>query len=265
MDFSFSALRSVLKNQVITVEYESEHAIVSEQVTLPDVTQKGVSIVNLVVPYLFAEDFGSIADYGFDVVTGAQGTAIDGYDLSVANPKKDNINPNLIPGWTGARTGGSSGKAIRVGSRVDQVYGMTHTYGRLDSPVLSCIKDGVKVKINVSFNYSGGRDGRSEYSPRAVFGYTTISGPINGKTGSFSSDADNWENISSPQLIPSISTSGSFDKITQSSTFELDNCENDYSLSWQIRGTGKMTGLVQIGNGNQWMFIDNIKVQIVSE
>lgn len=254
---------SSISGKSVTVTYESKSAIVTNSITMPSMSAGNDYTINLTVPYLFFEDFSTINTYGFDVVTGAQGTAVTGYDLSIANSNKDNVNPGLRSGWTGARTGGESGKAIRVGSRVDQVYGFTHTFGRLDSPALSGLKNGANVKISVSFNYSGGRDGRSEFSPRAVFGYTTTSGPIDGITGSFSSDSDNWKDINGYTLIPSISTSGSFTNITQSMTHTISNCTNTYRLSWQIRGTGKITGFIQIGNGNQWMFIDNIKVQIV--
>ncbi|MBR6759938.1 MAG: hypothetical protein IKM03_06120 [Alistipes sp.] len=254
---------SSISGKSVTVTYESKSAIVTNSITMPSMTAGNDYTINLTVPYLFFEDFSTINTYGFDVVTNAQGTAVTGYDLSIANSDKDNVNPGLRSGWTGARTGGSAGSAIRVGSRVDQVYGFTHTFGRLDSPALSGLKNGANVKISVSFNYSGGRDGRSEFSPRAVFGYTTTSGPIDGTTGSFSSDSDNWKDINGYTLIPSISTSGSFTNITQSMTHTISNCNNTYRLSWQIRGTGKITGFIQVGNGNQWMFIDNIKVQIV--
>lgn len=254
---------SSISGKSVTVTFESKSAIVTNSITMPSMTAGNDYTINLSVPYLFFEDFSTINTYGFDVVTGAQGTAVTGYDLSIANSNKDNVNPGLRSGWTGARTGGEAGKAIRVGSRVDQVYGFTHTFGRLDSPTLSGLKNGANVKVSVSFDYSGGRDGRSEYSPRAVFGYTTTLGPINGTTGSFSSDSDNWNDISGFALIPSISTSGSFANITQSMTHTISNCNNTYRLSWQIRGTGKISGIIQIGNGNQWMFIDNIKVQIV--
>ena len=259
--YSNEELLSTISGKIVTVTYESKSAIVTETITMPTITANGPNNISLNVPYLFSEDFSTINTYGFDVVTGAQGTEITGYDLSIANSSKENVNPGLRKGWTGARTGGNAdGKSIRVGSRVDRVWGYTHTYGRLDSPALSGIKNGIKANVIVSFNYSGGRDGDSGYSPRAICGYTTTEGEINGKTGSFSSDADNWENIEGYTLIPSISTSGSFTNITQSMTYNINSCSNDYRLSWQIRGTGE-GGF--ISNGNQWMFIDNIKVKII--
>lgn len=239
---------STLQGSTLAVSYESAHANVPSTIKYSDTT--------LSAPYLFEEDFSSIKSYSRDIETGAQGTACGAYDLSESTY-------GLSPGWTGARTGGEAGKSIRVGSRVDQVYGMTHTYGRLDSPALKAIKDNTQVTIQVSFNYSGGRNGKTEYSPRAAFGYSSVTGPINGTSGSFTSDADNWNELYGYQVVPSISVSGSYTSITQTMTHTIPDCANNYRLSWQIRGTGKLTGWVQIGNGNQWMFIDNIKVSIV--
>ncbi|MBP3317102.1 MAG: fimbrillin family protein [Alistipes sp.] len=238
------------------IKYESAHAIVPEKVsrTFSSSATQGNHVAHAVAtPYLFEEDFSTIKDYSRDDKTGAQGTTVTAYDLSAATY-------GLSSGWSGARTGGGAGASIRVGSRVDRVWGYTHTYGRLDSPKLSNLKNGASVKVQVSFNYSGGRDGDSGYSPRAVCGYTQIDGLIKGKTGSFSSDEDAWENIEVSSYIPSISTDGSYTSVTQSTSYEINNCQNTYRLSWMIRGTGE-GGF--ISNGNQWMFIDNIKVSIV--
>ena len=124
---------------------------------------------------------------------------------------------------------------------------------------MSALKDGVEVTVSVMFNYSGGRDGDDGYSPRAVVGYTTSEGPINGKTGSFSSDEDGWENIVDPILVPSISVSGTYSSITQSMSTTMSGFTNQCRLSWMIRGSGE-GGF--ISNGNQWMYIDNIRVKI---
>ena len=243
--FFADVIDNALLNSSIDVEYESDHAMVASTMKFSETTLKA--------PYLFEEQFSSIKTYSRDDDTGAQGTACTAYDLSLDTY-------GLASGWTGARTGGEAGKSIRVGSRVDRVWGYTHTYGRLDSPALKGLKSDASVTVSVSFDYSGGRSGDSGYSPRAVCGYTAMGGLINGKSGSFSSDADNWENIEGIQLVPSINTSGSFSSVTQNTTYLINNCKSSYRLSWMIRGTGE-GGF--ISNGNQWMFIDNIRVSIV--
>ena len=235
------------------IVFDSEHAIVETVVNLGDMTDYTEHSRWMNVPYLFSENFSTIQSYSRDVVTNAQGTTVTAYDLSQSTY-------GLSSGWTGARTGGEAGKSIRVGSRVDRVWGYTHTYGRLDSPTISALKEDATVNVTVSFNYSGGRDGDSGYSPKAVCGYTQTSGLIDGSSGSFSSDEDKWNNIDGYNLIPSISTSGSYSNITQTMTYTIANCSNSHRLSWQIRATGE-GGL--ISNGNQWMFIDNVRVQII--
>ena len=257
--FADEAQYRAFSKQNIAITYDSDNAITYQNVTLSDLSANDKVSVSLTVPYLFYEDFSTIADFNFDVVTGAQGTAVTGYDLSIPNSQKNNVNPGLRSGWTGARTGGGVGQSIRVGSRVDRVGGYTHTYGRLDSPAMSALKDGVEVTVSVMFNYSGGRDGDNGYSPRAVVGYTTSEGPIKGKTGSFSSDEDGWENILDPILVPSISVSGTYSSITQSMSTTMSGFTNQCRLSWMIRASGK-GGF--ISNGNQWMYIDNIRVKI---
>lgn len=233
------------------IVFDSEHAIVETSVNLGDMTDYTEHIRWMNVPYLFYENFSTIVDYSRDVITGAQGTATTAYDLTAYG---------LCSGWSGARTGGSAGTALRFGARVDRVAGYTHTYGRLDSPHISCIKEDVMVNVSVSFNYSGGRDGDSGYTPRVAYGSTMLTGLINGHSNSFSSDADNWQNIDAVGVLGDISMSGSFTNITQTCNYTITNCTNAHRLSWEIRGTGK--GAL-ISNGNQYMFIDNIKVQIV--
>lgn len=260
-DYHQEELYRAFSGKNISVTYDSDHATMYQTVNVGDTENNDASNISLTVPYLFFEDFSTISDFGFDVVTGAQGTAVTGYDLSVPNSNKDNVNPGLRTGWTGARTGGGAGQSIRVGSRVDRVAGYTHTYGRLDSPALSSLKSGVTATIKVTFNYSGGRDGNSGFSPRAVVGTTTTSGPISGTSSSFSSDEDNWTGISDYELVPSISTNGSYTSVTQSMTHTMKDCNAANRISWQIRATGSGSF---ISNGNQWMFIDNIRVQIAN-
>lgn len=238
-------------NTTWRIVFDSEHAIVETSINLGDLNDYTEHTRWVNVPYLFSEDFSSISSFSHNDNTGAQGTNVSATDIS---------NYGIASGWTGARVGAESNKSIRVGSRIDRVAGYTHTYGRLDSPTMSGLKDGVVINVRVSFNYSGGRNGDSDFEPRAVFGYTTTQGLIDGTTGSFSADKDNWNDIAGFNLVPSISVDGSFSNVTQSMTYDINDCAKNYRLSWQIRGTGEGAFIT---NGNQWLYIDNVKVQIV--
>lgn len=232
------------------VEFDSEHAIVSSYVAMGDMTDYTSHNYTTDVPYLFFEDFSTITDYSRDVVTGAQGTAHDAYDLTAYG---------LRSGWTGARTGGSAGTALRVGGRVDEVIlGTTRTYGRLDSPALSGIKSGVKIAVKVSFNYSGGRDGSSKYSPWAKIGYHTTAGNIAGHKTTFS---DSWKTngVDTEVDITPIEVTSSWSSITQEATFVFSDFTNAHRLAWVVTGTGRSNSIT---NGNSWIYLDNIKVQI---
>lgn len=235
------------------VEFDSEHAIVSSYVAMGDMTDYTSHNYTTDVPYLLYEDFSTIASYSRDVVTSAQGTTTTAYDLSEATY-------GLRSGWTGARTGGEAGTAIRVGGRVDEVVlGTTRTYGRLDSPALSGIKSGVKVNVKVSFNYSGGRDGSSKYSPWAKIGYHTTTGNIEGHKTTFS---DSWSTngVDAEVDITPIEVTSSWSSITQEATYTFNEFTNAHRLSWVVTGSGRSNSIT---NGNNWIYLDNIKVQIV--
>lgn len=234
------------------VEFDSEHAIVSSYVAMGDMTDYTSHNYTTDVPYLFFEDFSTITDYSRDIVTGAQGTTTTAYDLS---------SYGLRSGWTGARTGGSAGTALRVGGRVDEVVlGTTRTYGRLDSPALSGIKSGVKVAVKVSFNYSGGRDGSSKYSPWAKIGYHTTAGNIEGHKTTFN---DSWSTngVDTEVDITPIEVTTSWSSITQEATFVFSDFTNAHRLAWVVTGTGRSNSIT---NGNNWIYLDNIKVQIAN-
>lgn len=234
------------------VEFDSEHAIVSSYVAMGDMTDYTSHNYTTDVPYLFFEDFSTITDYSRDIVTGAQGTTTTAYDLS---------SYGLRSGWTGARTGGSAGTALRVGGRVDEVVlGTTRTYGRLDSPALSGIKSGVKVAVKVSFNYSGGRDGSSKYSPWAKIGYHTTAGNIAGHKTTFN---DSWSTngVDTEVDITPIEVTTSWSSITQEATFVFSDFTNAHRLAWVVTGTGRSNSIT---NGNNWIYLDNIKVQIAN-
>ncbi len=239
-------------NSTWRVVYDSEHAIVEDTVQFGDMTDYSEHYYSTEVPYLLYEDFSTIASYSRDVVTSAQGTTTTAYDLSEGTY-------GLRSGWTGARTGGEAGTAIRVGGRVDEVvFGTTRTYGRLDSPALSGIKSGVKVNVKVSFNYSGGRDGSSKYSPWAKIGYHTTTGNIEGHTTTFS---DSWssKNVDAEVDISPITVTSSWSSITQEATYTFNEFTNAHRLSWVVTGSGRSNSIT---NGNNWIYLDNIKVQI---
>lgn len=242
-----------LVGQTITVGFESAHADVSANTFDAKIVSMGADQDSrkgyYALPYLFFEDFTGINEYSYKRTAAqlAPAERPEGIDLSLHG---------LSKGWTGAHTGGDeNNSAIRIFSRVDEVWGATRTYGRLDSPALSALTN--ETNVGLYFNYSGGRQDQNAYSPIAVVGYTTTEGAISARAA-IEGNAK-WEDISGYKTIPSISLSGDWNNITQEISCTIEKCKSNYRLSWQVYGTGGISGLLQIGNGIQWMFLDNIR------
>lgn len=258
-DYSFSALRSVLKNQVITVEYESEHAIVSDQVTLPDVTQKGINKVNLVVPYLFEQDFDNITAFNDGHDNPNVGFRIgDQYNSSIS------LANNGLSGWSASRIGVSNGVA-RICCRFETGLGVATYYrGRLDTSTMSNLKSGVNVKVKVYFDYGGNHNeyalslsGNPNAMPIMYFGHTTATGnpaPGQGKNPTLDNAVINGETLSIDSDYSSVEN--------KNRDVEFSGCTKSTRLTWVV-SSDRDGGFG--GNGNYWLYLDNIKVQIVSE
>ena len=205
------------------------------------------AIYNFFIHYVYPN--GNYTDGPYTSVEGASTAA------------KDLSAYGLRDGWTGARTGcDNAGTAILVGGRVDCVIlGATRAYGRLDSPQLVGLKPDASANVSVSFDYSGSRSGSSTYYPVAVCGSTGFDGLLNGYATQFN-NAESWTDIEGKQSVPGIPTNGSATSLSKSMTYTITDCTSTTRLSWHVAGMGYKN--FKIDNGNQWMYIDNIKVQI---
>ena len=251
-------LESIWDNS-ITVTYESKSAIVTEKITIKQENLGGNNPVKLKVPYLFAEDFSTLSTYAGNYKDGPY-TSVEG----ASSAAHDLSQYGLSSGWSGARTGcDAAGTAILVSGRVDAVsLGATRAYGRLDSPALIGIKKNVKVGVKVMFDYGGSRSGNSTYYPVGRVGYTIADGLINGYATQFNND-ESFANIDGAEVVPDIPTSGSATSLNKSMTYNIIDCTSEHRISWHVAHMGFKRWA--INNGYGWMYIDNIKVQIVSE
>ena len=163
------------------------------------------------------------------------------------------------PGWTGARTGCyAAGTAVLVSGRTDYVIaGAARAYGRLASPAMSAIKEGNDVNVKVTFDYGGGRSGGSWAYAIARAGYTTTQGVLNGYATQFNNNAA-FAGIDGAVEITNIPTSGSASALTLSMSYNIEACTSSHRLSWHVGSLGTTF----IGNGYQWIYVDNVKVQI---
>ena len=139
------------------------------------------------------------------------------------------------------------------------LLGATRAYARLDSPAMSSLKPGANVNLELSFNYSGNRDGNSRYSHAAVVGTTLDQGVLNGYATQFNNNK-NWTGVTAPVEITNIPTNGSADAANLSFTSVFEDCTSATRLTWHVVAMG--TG--GISNANTWIYVDNVKVKIAN-
>lgn len=134
-----------LAGQTATIIYESESAIVSQQITIPSYTSGQINNVDLTVPYLLDETFD-----GYNESKQAQGDNDHAAsDRNVPGATLDGYMKSN--GWNAARYWYKPG-AMRINTRFQCAAGFeSKHYGRLDTPVLS-IKPGKSVNVTVTFN-----------------------------------------------------------------------------------------------------------------
>ena len=230
---------AALPGQKVTVSYESENAIVSEEITLSAEFGSTVMEVSLNCPYLLFEDFSCI---------GADFNSGDKHSTSNLGDK----DPYYIPsGWSVARAGGMAGTAVRLAAHRET--GLNNMPSRCDSPLLSGLKDGSTVKLSLSFNYSmnrqeGGLGSKPKLGCTVYVGWTTKTGDL--KSGD--------ESGTFPDSFYLNETTGSYtniDKLFQTTLLDMDNTKR---LS--IRQENEVK--VDFTNGTYWLYLDNIKVSI---
>lgn len=256
IDFSFLPedvlhIFTDLAGQPITVEYESDHAIVTDSFKMPeDVIGSGYNEVKLTVPYLFFEDFSGIGDF------------TDNHDdaniSSTYNNAQmlDGLEPSLA-GWSGGRVGGSAGKSIRIMCRYESGLTATGLYkGRIDTPALKGIKSTAKIRIwfdyNSAYTYFFTSGGSLNTPIKFHMGYTTSIGAIKPGNG-LSNTLINGEGLTK--------SDGNYDYgFVSHAPLTIDSATAATRISWMVDTDIKANWLG--GNGNFWVYLDNIKVQI---
>ena len=169
-----------------------------------------------------------------------------------------------LAGWTGNQVAvleAGGNKALAIRHRNECAMCAQGTYrGRTDSPALAGIKEGHSVKVQVSFNYTGYTTGKQ--TPQISYGYDTATGDICGYYEGGSSAVKGGAliaNIAGNKV--STPTDGSLNSINQSASFTIDGCTNAIRLSWDCYGSNPKS--FKLVSYNEWVFIDNIKVNII--
>ncbi|MFR3032971.1 MAG: hypothetical protein ACLTMF_03880 [Alistipes putredinis] len=225
----------LLAQQPLQVSFETENALVPQNVSVASFTPGEHLPIALKIPYLLSEDFDDKTD--FEYKTEATTSNPDGISLS---------QYGFDEGWTGTRLQVSQ-KAMRISVRHETV---AQYPGRLDTPPLAYIKPGKTVKLKVTFNAN--KDNDYLY---CSFGTLTDTAPKKGNDG--------LENTLKEQIDNLNTLSGvSFGNIQGVCTCEVPAATNATRLSWLTQRTYNFTG-----NGwvsiTWYMYLDNIRVTIV--
>ena len=244
-----------LDGKSITVSFESDNALVTRNFNISLASTGRTTDIALDCPYLFEQDFSETST-AFNMngdlsASGHDGSMIEGSAYGLA-------------GWTGNQvaileSGGN--KALAIRHRNECAMWAQGTYrGRADSPALTGIKEGHSVKVQVSFDYTGYTDGKQ--TPMISYGYDTATGDICGYYEGGSSAVKGGskiaklagDRISAPK-------DGSISDINNSASFTIDGCTNAIRLSWDCYGSNPKS--FKLVSYNEWVFIDNIKVNII--
>ena len=222
-----------LSSQSLTVSYDSENALVTEKLSLGDLTTVSSVTCSLNCPYLFFEDFSEVEYF----------TSDDEYGVSSAGSKSPH---SFLSGWSAARAGAETGTAIRIACRRET--GLANYPARADSPFLTGLKDGKNVSLDVSYDYSMNREGTPKIAQTVYFGYITTGNNLKSgdATGTFPSSFDINE------------TTGSYTNIDHTANVTLTDVGAPMRLSWRTVPETNWGA----NNNTCWLYIDNIKVKI---
>ena len=255
---------TITSNQVLTIRYDSDNAVVTSKVTAPIIQTGLTHRIETKVPYLLFEDGSGIHttaekgdSRGSTVSGGVEGTSLDSY-MNTA-------------GWSAARFKIVAGQSMRVNVRHESTMGVTRYSGRLDSPQMSCIKSGKNVKVKISFNmgsyYSSGYDSANEVF--GVFGIHSNSGNVNGvqTRKAFGNVGDDYSRVSgqfSKIYLKSDYLTNSGDNFNASYSgfsYTIENCNSSTRFCW-IPCCVQSTWMSST-QAHYYIYIDNVKVQIV--
>ena len=275
IDYTFNkdkvAILSSLAGQTLTVKYESDNAIVSNTITMPATlaTEEKCHEVEISVPYLFFEDFTSIhTSFEFDDERVSSLMSANGHLLN------DYMN---VAGWNGAHIKGVAGQSVRVNVRHQSTLGVTRSNGRLDTPAISTLKSGANVTLKVVFDMGAfvdsGYDSGNDVSLIAGTHTSSMSSALNGVVstkafGTVDDDATRvaglFNNIAlKTGSIPADYTGDSFNSQFPTYSFTVGGCGATTRLCWVPCCSQGV--FLDAKNAHYYLYIDNIKVQIVRE
>ncbi len=252
--------------QNITIEYDSENAIVSETLTMPTISGRGKTTLSLTVPYLMFEDFSCIhtegESYGNNSYSSSEreqpGRSLDGYMSH--------------QGWNAARFWMKAGTCVRINTRYQEVKILmsfaSYHYGRLDTPQLSGLKPGKTVPLSVIFDAGGNRNSSSSItlsSPAVAVATHSNTGVLDGIptgstgiTSSYDTTLGDFGTTHSSVSVEDNCSNDAFNDTFTTRTATIYNATSDNRICFYVTYTPQS----KTGNCEFNVYIDNIRVKI---
>ena len=275
--FEDEAQYRAFSGKSISVTYDSDNALTYQTVTMPGMASANNVTASLTVPYLFFENFSGIPSFS----DGHDNPSVGGNSDTYKDMSELSKYTSQLSGWYACRIGAQAGTAVRICCRFEDVIGVSAYYkGRLYTPFLSNIKDGVSVKISVSFRYGGANKEMDIFwspapneEPRVFFGINTedvVTNPdviegglVEGVAGLYAGTGfASWMDTSMNQRLmngETIPTSGgSYTSFNGTKNFTIDNVDNGMRLGWIVTTDNTEDST----NGNYWLYLDDIIVKI---
>ena len=266
--FTFSVFPDQLSSfkgySTSAIKYESVHAIVPENVSRTfssSATQGNRYSQPVATPWLFSQDFNNV------------GTFNDGHDAPNNGWKSDTYsevkqvstisNSKNMSDWYASRIGVSNG-ALRLCCRMEYATKLADAFykGRLDTPYITTIKDGATPKIKVSFKYGSATN---EYamgstpngSPVLYVGYSDANQDLKIDTGE-ATTVTMTKCFLEGQILTG--RDGSYTNMPSTQSVVMTDFSNKNRITWIV--STNATPLVSFGNGNYWLYMDDLTVSI---
>lgn len=243
LEFEDESAFMSLSGKKVTVTYDSEHARISEEISIGALTGKYSADISLNVPYLLFEDFSSVATFSYD----------DEYSSGFNTGSKS--AHAFLDGWTGARIGAQAGQCIRIACRRETSANYS---ARVDSAPLNGVLKS-PVDLSVEFNY--GAD--NQYG-----GISLITDPNVGQT-CFIGYVTSTEGYKSGDTTGEFESGNSFYVKEYTGSYTSTPNTASYTIhSAPAGGIFRLTLRTEIesqagtNNTTDWLYIDNVKIKI---
>ena len=244
------------------IKYESVHAIVPENISRTfssSATQGNRYSQAIASPYLFSQDFKNVSNFNDGHDNPNTGWSSDTYKDVIELSSKSSVMSN----WYASRIGVSDG-ALRLCCRMEYstAVAMEFYKGRLDTPFITTIKDGASPKIRVSFRYGSATKeyaigSKPNGSPTLYVGYSD-------ENLKLEIDSDSATSITMTQIALQgeilTGRDGSYTNMPSTKSVDISGFDNKMRITWMVSTDATTT--TSSGNGNYWIYMDDITVSI---